>query len=156
MDAYQALKLLHILSATVLFGTGLGTAFHMWAAHRRGDVPGIAAAARSTVAADWLFTAPAGVLQPLTGVLLAREAGFSLSEPWLLATYVLYTIALGCWLPVVAMQIRVRVIARQAEDAGTALPAHYHKLMRAWFWLGWPAFVSLIAVFWLMVVKPGA
>jgi len=26
--------------------------------------------------------------------------------------------------------------------------------MRWWFWLGWPAFIGVMAIFWLMVAKP--
>ena len=38
---YQLVLWIHILSATLLFGTGLGTAFHGWMAHRSGDVRAI-------------------------------------------------------------------------------------------------------------------
>jgi uncharacterized membrane protein len=30
-----------------------------------------------------------------------------------------------------------------------------HRLMRTWFILGWPAFLALIGIFVLMIVKPG-
>jgi uncharacterized membrane protein len=58
MDAYGLVKTIHILSATVLFGTGLGTAFFFWRAHARGREAGRLIAARTTVLADWLFTTP--------------------------------------------------------------------------------------------------
>jgi uncharacterized membrane protein len=44
VDDYLLLKTVHILSSTLLFGTGLGTAFHGWMANRSGD-----AAARRVV-----------------------------------------------------------------------------------------------------------
>ena len=56
---FLLLKTLHVLSATVLFGTGLGTAFHMWVTHRRGEVRAIAVTAANVVQADFLFTTPA-------------------------------------------------------------------------------------------------
>jgi len=59
VDSYLWLKWLHVLSSTVLFGTGIGTAFQMGFAHRRGDVRAIAVVARNVVLADWLFTLPA-------------------------------------------------------------------------------------------------
>jgi uncharacterized membrane protein len=148
------LKTLHILSATVLFGTGLGTAFHMWMTHRRGDVRAIASTARNVVLADWLFTATSGIVQPATGVALAMTLGYDLASPWLIATYGLYGIAGACWLAVVFLQLRVARVAAQCATAGTELPDDYHRAMRAWFWLGWPAFFSLIGVFYLMVEKP--
>ncbi len=154
MELYPLLKWLHVLSSTILFGTGLGTAFHMWMAHRRGDVGGIAMAARHTVIADWLFTLPSGLAQPATGFALVFSAGWGPGESWLVASYGLYLLALACWIPVVMIQIRAARIAADALAAGSDLPPGYQRLMTAWFWLGWPAFLGLIAVFWLMVAKP--
>jgi uncharacterized membrane protein len=151
---YGWIKLLHVLSAAVLFGTGLGTAFHMWLAHRSGDVRAIAAAARSTVLADWLFTTPAILLQPATGLLLANLAGIDLGEPWLRLVYALYALAGACWLPVVWLQLRVRTMAGAALAGNTQLPAAYQACMRAWFWLGWPAFAAVLAIYALMVTRP--
>jgi len=154
IDAYFTLKWVHILSSTVLFGTGLGTAFHMWFAHLRGDVATIAVVAGNVVLADWLFTTTAGIIQPVTGVFLAHEAGHELTASWLVLTYFLYILAAVCWFPVVRLQVRVRDIARDCATNGTALPSAYHRFMRLWFALGWPAFLALIAIFYLMVVKP--
>ena len=63
MDAYLLLKWLHIVSATILFGTGIGTAFLLFMANRRGEIGGIAFATRHVVLADRLFTAPAALVQ---------------------------------------------------------------------------------------------
>jgi len=77
---YLLVKWVHILSSTVLFGFGAGTAWYLWNAHRSGDPATIA--------------------------------------------------------------------------SGQPLGADYHRAMRLWFILGWPAFLGLTAVFWLMVAKP--
>ena len=151
---YFLLKTIHILSSTVLFGTGIGTAFSMWMAHRRGDVAAIAVAARHVVLADWLFTTPAMVIQPLTGFWLLHLMGMDWTVRWVWISLVLYLLAGVCWLPVVVIQYRVRTLAEAAHRQGTALPVAYFRLMRAWFALGWPAFFALVAVFWLMVAKP--
>ena len=153
-DPYLWMKWLHILSATVLFGTGIGTAFHMYATHLRGDVAAIAIMARNTVLADWLFTASAGIAQPLTGFLMVYLSGQDPLESWLVATYILYVIAGGCWLKVVRLQYRMKALAASAVAGGEALPPDYHRAMKEWFLLGWPAFVSLVLVFALMVMKP--
>lgn len=153
MDSYFILKTLHILSAAVLFGTGLGTAFHMWMTHKSGDVRAIARAARNTVLADWLFTTPAVVAQPLTGVLLIQTVGYDPMADWLVASYILYAVAGLCWLPVVWLQIRVAAVARSAVENNTSLPPQYGRYMAAWFWLGWPAFGAVIAIVWLMVSR---
>jgi len=152
--AFLALKALHILSSSLLFGTGLGTAFHMWATHLRGDVKAIAATARNVVLADWLFTATSGAVQPVTGVGLVLMAGYDPRSPWLILTYGLYVLAGACWLIVVRLQIRVAGIAARSAAKGLPLPPEYYRIMRAWFWLGWPAFISLLGIFWLMAMKP--
>lgn len=148
------LKTLHVLSSTVLFGTGLGTAFHLWMTHRRGDVPAIASAARNVVIADWLFTASSGIVQPATGFALVLVAGYDPLSSWLVVSYGLYVLAGACWIRVVCLQIRVAAIAARSASAGAALPAEYRRAMREWFLLGWPAFTGLLGIFWLMVAKP--
>lgn len=154
MSTYVLLKTLHILSSTLLFGTGLGTAFFMWFTHRSGQVAAIATVARLTVRADWLFTTPAVIAQPVTGVLLMRELGFGFDTPWLQAAIAVYVLAGACWLPVVWLQWRARNLARDAQLRDEPLPASYYRIMRWWFALGWPAFLAVIAIFWLMVAKP--
>ena len=121
-DPYLIAKVLHILSSTILFGTGIGTAFQMVWAMRTGKVETIHSVASGVVVADWVFTTPAGIIQPLTGLWLITLAGYSLSEPWLVATYALYALAFACWAPVVRLQIRIRDHARTACETGTALP----------------------------------
>jgi len=152
--SYALLKFVHIVSSTLLFGTGLGTAFFMWSTHRSRDVAAIASAARLTVRADWLFTTPAVIVQPFSGVWLMHVAGFPPTSSWLVAGMALYLVAGACWLPVVALQLRVRNLAAAALRDGTPLPPAYFRCMRWWFALGWPAFAAVMATFWLMVAKP--
>jgi uncharacterized membrane protein len=155
MDAYGVVKTVHILSAAILFGTGLGTAFFFWRVHLPGNESGRLAAARTTVLADWLFTTPAVVLQPLTGAWLVAKAGMPWDDLWLAATYGLYALAALCWLPVVEIQLRMkRMLEREA--AGEPIDRRrYDRLFRSWFLLGWPAFGGLLVIFFLMVLKPG-
>jgi uncharacterized membrane protein len=146
--------MVHILGATVLFGTGLGIAFFMWQAHRTGDAGAIAATARIVVVADFCFTLPAVIVQPATGVWLALDLGYPILDGWLLVAILLYVFVGACWLPVVWIQMRLRRLAEQAHHAGSALPGAYYRLFRIWFALGWPAFLSVIAIFFLMIAKP--
>ncbi|MDE1987175.1 MAG: DUF2269 domain-containing protein [Alphaproteobacteria bacterium] len=153
-ELYAFALLLHILSATVLFGTGLGTAFQMWMADRSGDVRAIAVVAANVVRADFVFTTPAVIIQPLTGALLIHIAGFDPKAPWLLVVYGLYALTGACWLPVVWIQLRIRDVATEAARSETRLPPVYRRMIRAWFWLGWPAFSAVLVIFWVMIVKP--
>lgn len=153
-ELYPLLKTVHVLSAAILFGTGLGTAFHMWRADRTGDVAVIAAAARQTVLADWLFTTPAIVVQLLSGLALLHILGVSLTEGWVLLSLALYVVAGACWLPVVRLQIRMRDLAAQARHSGDDLSSSYRRYMRIWFALGWPAFAAVVVIFFLMIFRP--
>jgi uncharacterized membrane protein len=137
----------------LLFGTGLGTAFHFWFTCRRGNAVAVAASARATVVADYAFTLPAAIVQPLTGLLLARIAGYPLGSGWLVATYALYALAAACWIPVVFLQLRMRDLAAARARQGLDLGDGFRRLYRAWFWLGWPAFLSMVAILWLMVAR---
>ena len=154
MTAYFVLKFLHIVGASVLLGTGAGIAFFMLMAHRTGDAAAVAATARIVVTADYVFTASAVVLQPVTGVLLAREVGYPLTEGWILLSIGLYFLTGAFWLPVVWMQAKMRDLAAEAAAAGAPLPDLYHKLFRLWFAFGFPAFAAVMAIFWLMISRP--
>ena len=154
MTAYFLLKWLHVIGATVLLGTGAGIAFFMLMAHRTGDVRVIAAVARIVVLADYLFTATAVVAQPVTGLMLARIAGYPLAEGWIVASIALYLFTGAFWLPVVWMQSRMRTLAAAAAESGEALPDQYHRLFRWWFASGFPAFTAVLAIFWLMIARP--
>lgn len=154
IDLYLALKLVHVLSSTVLFGTGLGIAFFMWMAHRTKDPSLIAHTARVVVIADAVFTATAVVVQPVTGFALVAVAGYSPFEPWIVLSLALYGLVGACWLPVVWIQAKLRRLAAAAAAAGLPLPDRYHRLFRIWFILGWPAFIGVIAIFALMLARP--
>ncbi len=154
MDLYTLVKLLHVLGATVLFGTGAGIAFFMLMAHRTRDAAVIAHTAGVVVIADTIFTASAVLLQPITGATLAHLAGFPLFSGWIGLSLLLYLLVGAFWLPVVWMQWRMRELARAAVAAGTALPPAYFRLFRWWFAFGFPAFGAVVAIFWLMIAKP--
>jgi len=154
MHAYLIIKIIHILSSTVLFGTGIGIAFFMWRSSFTQDLQQKYFAARTTVLADWLFTFPAVLIQPITGFWMIWKAGYNLTDFWLLATFVLYIVAGCCWLPVVWIQYQLKKQIKLSLAKNAPLPARYQQLFRWWFALGWPAFMALIIVFYLMVAKP--
>ena len=154
MDGYLLAKTVHILSATVLFGTGLGIAFFFLMGVRCADGRMALFAARTTVLADSIFTLTAGIVQPATGLYLVLLTGVDPFSLWLISTYSLYALAFACWLPVVWLQLRMRdMLAAKVAD-GPFNAALYRRYFRIWFALGWPAFAALVAVFWLMVSKP--
>lgn len=151
---YLFLKWLHIISATVLFGTGVGSAFYLFVANRTRDLPIMYFAAKYVVIADWIFTAPAVVLQLVTGLLLVHMGGFSLTDTWVIWGLALYFFAGLCWLPVLWLQVEMRNLIARALVDGTPLPARFWRLDRWWVVLGSLAFPAIILVFLLMVYKP--
>ncbi|NOJ46975.1 DUF2269 family protein [Bradyrhizobium archetypum] len=151
---YLVLKYLHVVGAAVLLGTGAGIAFFMLMAHLDGKPAVIAAVARIVVIADFIFTATAVVVQPITGALLVWDVGYSLWDGWVFWSIVLYIITGALWLPVVWMQIRLQELATIAAAEGTPLPKQYHRIFWLWFAFGIPAFTAVAVILWLMIAKP--
>jgi len=152
--SYLEIKWVHVLLSTVIFGTGIGSAFYLFVSTLQRDARVVAGVSRSVVWADWLFTATTVVLQPLTGWWLISEIGLPWSTAWVVWSLGLYILAVGCWLPVVALQIRMRDLAARAASEGQPLPDAYWRCFRLWVALGVPAFFAFVAIFYLMVVKP--
>lgn len=153
MNTYLLLKWLHILSSTVLFGTGIGTASVFVFAHHTRDVKTIANVSRYVVTADWVFTGTSGIVQPLTGLLMVYLAGYSFTAFWIWGSIIGYLIAAFCWFPVVYLQIQMRNFASESLQNGMKLPDQYYQCYRLWISLGCPAFTSLIVVFYFMTTK---
>ena len=153
---YLWIKLIHIISSTLLFGTGLGSAYYLFMANRdREDLQHLYNVIRHVVLADFIFTTPAVILQPLTGFALMYITGFAMTTPWLLKSLTLYVL-IGCfWLPVVYIQIRLKQTVREAIITKQPLTKTYDRLYRLWFIAGWPAFVGVLLIYYLMVLKPG-
>lgn len=154
MTLFFLLKYLHVIGASVLLGTGAGIAFFMLRAHLTGDVATVASVSRIVVVADYLFTATAVVLQPVTGIALAAIRGYPLTDGWILLSLLLYGFVGAFWLPVVWMQVRMRNLALKALATNEALPRQYHRLFWWWFAFGFPAFAGVLAIFWLMIRRP--
>lgn len=154
MDWVIFLRWAHVIGACVLLGTGAGIAFFMVMAHRTKNPVLIAHTASIVVIADWLFTASAVVIQPITGYLLAQAIGWPMSEGWIVLSLALYVLIGAFWLPVVWMQARMRDLAAAAAKDGAPLPEDYHKLYRLWFAFGFPAFFAVLGIVWLMLARP--
>lgn len=150
---YLWLKYIHILSSTFLFGTGVGSAFYMFRANVSKDVPSIYFAARNVVLADWLFTTPTVIIQPITGFWMMHLLGVCLTDAWILVSIIIYLIVGACWLPVVFLQMKMRDLAGEALKTGVLLPPVYWRYEKIWFWLGVIAFPLMLIIVHLMVFK---
>lgn len=148
MSLYLWIKLVHILSATVLFGTGLGTAFFMLRAYLSENQQAMAVTTYNVVLADWLFTTPAVVVQLVTGLWLMDMLNMSFASTWFLVVIGLYIFVGICWIPVVWIQIRIKNLVMAGANR-----EEYTALMRFWVALGVPAFIGVLILFFLMVSK---
>lgn len=154
MNEYLVAKWLHILSSTLLFGTGIGSAFYLLVSVLRRDPQVVAGVARIVVLADWLFTATTVIAQPLTGFYMLHLLKLPLGTRWIAWSLALYVVAVACWLPVVWLQMRMRDLAGEAAARGEPLGADFQRCFRLWVALGVPAFFAFLAIFWLMTAKP--
>lgn len=153
---YLWLKFIHVISSTILFGTGIGTACTMLYGHQTKNTQVIAATTRYVVMADWIFTGTSGFLQPLTGLWMVYLVGYPWTSLWIMGSIIGYLIAAFCWFPVVYLQIKMRDFAVEADKNNKPLPPIYFRYFKYWFYLGWPAFISLMIVFYLMTNKPAS
>ena len=157
MNELLWLKAAHVLSAAVVFGTGLGIAFFTWfgyrGAMRDGALEALRSTLRLTVIADACLTAPAVAFQAVSGVMLMNVHGWPMVSAWSIAVWSLFFLAGACWLPVLVIQSRLARAAREAPSTA-ALPPGFHRMFRWWFALGTVAFAAVIAIYWLMVAKP--
>lgn len=154
MSTYLVVKWLHIISSVLMVGTGFGSAFYLFFTNRSGNPGAIATVGRLVVRADWWFTTPAVIFQPLSGLWLASQAGWDWQAGWLSVSAALYLLAGLCWLPVVWLQVRMAAMAAAALAASEDLPERYWRYARRWENLGYPAFAAMVVVYFLMVVKP--
>jgi uncharacterized membrane protein len=151
---YEWLKLIHILSSVLMVGTGFGSAFYMFMANRSNNLQAQLIVTRLVVKADWWFTTPTVLIQPLSGIAMIYLAGWPMDATWLLWSYALYALAALCWLPVVWLQIKMRNMATTASTSATDLSTVFWRYARYWEFLGYPAFVAMMLIYWLMVSKP--
>lgn len=148
---FLTLKLIHIISAIILFGLGCGTVFFKMMADRNGNHAAIAVTSKHVVLADWWFTTPTVIIQPFTGVLMAQQIGMSLTDGWMIQTIILYLLTGLCWIPVVFLQIKMRDIANESLINNESLPDLYHYYSKIWMWLGVPAFFAMLGITTMMV-----
>jgi uncharacterized membrane protein len=153
MEPQMFVKWIHVLSSTVLFGTGLGAAFFMAMALRTRDPKVIAGVARIAIVTNLAFTLTAGVVQPLTGGILMAMMELTFA-PWIMTALGLYVIIGACWVPVVMIQARIKALADRAVADGEGMPAETDRLYRAWSILAGAVFVALVAIFYLMLAQP--
>ncbi len=153
LDSYLLLKLLHILSAVVVAGTGAGIAFFLFMANRSNNPDAIYITSKHVILADWIFTTPAVIIQFVTGLLLMQKLGYSFTSVWFFSVIGLFLFIGLCWLPVLRIQYKLHQLAGESLEQ-QHISRDFKRLMRIWTALGIPAFAAILVIFWLMVFKP--
>ena len=152
---YQFIKTLHILSAMVILGTGFGTAFYLFVVNRSGSVAAQSVVSHWVCKADFWFTTPCVIFQFFSGLWLTKAMGMPLSATWVWVSLLLFFFAGACWLPVVVWQLKMRDIAKKScDDSDTTLPKTYWHYAKKWELLGYPTFIAVVIIVFLMVFKP--
>ena len=147
------IRLLHILSSALMFGVGIGAFWFMVTAARSGSPAAIAVTTRNAVRAEWFIAAPVALIQPTTGYLLMLQLGYSLHSRWFAAVVALYIFAGMCWVYLVKTELKLRDLT--AHSTATGLPAEFGRLFQRWTRLALGSFTGVLAIFWLMVFRPG-
>lgn len=148
------IRLLHVVSSALMFGVGVGAFWFMVTSVRSGDPAAIAVTIRNAVRAEWSIAVPVAVVQPTTGYLLMRQLGYPLDSPWFYAVAALYVAAGMCWVYLVKAELKLRSLTR-GHPAGAGLPAGFLSLYRRWTRLALASFAGVLAIFVLMVFRPG-
>ena len=155
MNTYLVLKTLHVLSAMVVLGTGIGIAWYTLRGWLSNDHRILHWISRETVRADWLFTTSAIVflLASATGMLAINPAW--LQQPWLQLSIALTGAVFLLWLPVLVLQYRLRTHTQseKAQPQGHGVQ-RVQTIMRSWCVLGILALPMMVTIVYLMVAKP--
>ena len=146
--SFQLLKLIHILSATLMIGTGLGSAFYLFLTYKKSQVSTIKDVLRFVILADTIFTAPSVVIQLITGILLSNMIGLIYTH-WFWLVISVSFIVLVLWLRAAFIQVKLKKIVEEENK----ITEKFHHLMNVWFYLGVPSFVGAIFLYYLMVYK---
>jgi len=152
--AAELVRLFHVVSSALMFGVGIGAFWFMVASVRSGNPAAIAVTTRNAVRAEWFIAAPVALIQPTTGYLLMLQLGYTLHSRWFAAVATLYIIAGMCWVYLVKAELKMRDLATK-HRAATELPAGFGPLFQRWTRLALGSFAGVLAIFWLMVFRPG-
>ncbi|WP_246666929.1 DUF2269 family protein [Bradyrhizobium guangdongense] len=152
---YPALKLIHLVSATILFGGGIFAALLGTIVFGSRKAKLIAEVGPHIVKVESYLTVLSALAQIVTGLWLASLAGFPVLAGWLGWAFLLFCVAGLCWILGVWLQHRMVDLSRKAVETHSELPDAYQKHFRNWTLLGLPSTTAMIGIFYFMVFKPG-
>lgn len=146
---YQFLKLIHILSATLMIGTGLGSAFYLFFSYKKASASTVKDVLKLVVVADSVFTLPSVIVQLITGILLSNMMSMIFTK-WFWIVIAISVIVLFLWIFAVFIQYKLKRLLDEKEE----ITPLFHALMKQWYYLGIFSFSGSIFLYYLMVYKP--
>ncbi len=145
---YFLLKLIHILSATLMIGTGLGSAFYLYLTYKKSAVQTVKEVLNFVILADTIFTTPSVIIQLITGIMLSDLLGLLYTD-WFWLVLAVSVIVLVLWLRAAFIQFKLKKLLEEENK----LSPKFHHLMNIWFILGVPSFGGAIYLYYLMVYR---
>ena len=146
---YQLLKLIHILSATLMIGTGLGSAFYLFFTYKKAKASTVKEVLKLVVLADSIFTLPSVIVQLITGIFLSNMMNMMFTK-WFWIVIIVSVIVLVLWVIAVFIQYKLKRLLDEKEE----ITSQFHGLMKQWYYLGVFSFSGSIFLYYLMVYKP--
>jgi uncharacterized membrane protein len=147
---YLYLKWLHVLAAIVAVGANV--TYGLWLARASANAEHLPFTLRGIKTLDDWVANPAYALLLITGLAMAFVAPLPLTTPWLLTALVLYVVTLLVGLLGYSPTLKRQIAALDAEGFGSA---NYKALAGRGTLLGVVLALLVIAIVFLMVVKPG-
>lgn len=146
--SYQLLKLIHILSATLMIGTGFGSAFYLFFTYKKSSVSTIKDVLTLVVLADAIFTTPSVIIQLITGIMLSNMMGLTYTN-WFWVVISVSGIVFILWIRAAFIQVKLKKILAEENE----ISIRFHRMMNIWFYLGIPSFLGSVYLYYLMVYK---
>ena len=146
---YQIVKMIHILSATIMIGTGLGSAFYLFITYKTTNTATVRDVLKNVIFADIIFTTPSVITQLITGLILTEQLNLYDTQ-WFYLVIIISFFVLILWLGAVVIQYKLERIIKNSAN----FTLQFNKLMMIWVILGVPSFLLAIYLYYLMIFKP--
>lgn len=148
------IKIIHVVSAALLFGAGIATAVYYVYFNQQPDIQAIIKVNKQVGYADWFFTAVAGIVQPISGFALIYLKHFPLTAEWWMVVMFGFALAGVCWFPAVYLRNQCLQLAELSSTENNLLTTAYYRYYRWRCALSVMAFLILIVVFYFMANVP--
>lgn len=146
---YEYLKIIHVISASMLIGTSLSTTLYIWLGQKQTKTVLVDAASQGLLCSA-IFTGLSAVALAITGFMMVGLKAYSMSSLWLVGSILGYFVIGTFWFSAFFLQLHCRDLVKKAATNNTALPQNYAKHYLTWKILSIMTLVTMTTVFFLM------